>query len=318
MSSTNILKKLKNHIHSNIRKRHIEQTIGNIGKITENDLKIVCNVDQKKLDDLKQASDILIIDLNNYTQDNNSILEKPVLYIFDQIQFTTRIVVNSPNVSVLFKNCTFTRKINIYSANSIIFDDNSYIISDSAYPYSGCYIDVSTNSQIKRLSFINEKHIDTSWKSNKNYTSSKGQCFKIDLLEIKNSMLTSNDPESLFIDTKKTIIDNSSLLVKELYFKSKNISFSNSFITSIEGIIIENENCDFEGNLNSPIVIYNGVSIPNKNKLIEQKEIKNARIDLIRKLKCIKDYCNYLNNKKIKDLRKQLNKTKINTILNRK
>ena len=171
-------------------------------------------------------------------------------------------------------------------------------------------------TNIRKLTFINDNFFNS-------YENHHPTRFGIDInvgtLEINNTTITTEYPASLYIKADKTIINDSEIIVNELYLDSKSIECSSSStMTSEKGVIIDNENCDFSGNIQSPTIVYNGVELTTKeNVSIDNAEIelKQARRNLIETFQNLSNKCRILNDDKIEGIKEKLDSQSIKRVL---
>lgn len=117
----NIKKKAKLKVYNEARQLYLKKSICNIGKIVEEEDKIICYVDQKSIDRYKGNNPLYKLRLNGMNQVTEGIketvenfrLNKPVYYIFDGIEFSTGLEITSLWSNVIFRNCTFDKNIGI-------------------------------------------------------------------------------------------------------------------------------------------------------------------------------------------------------------
>ena len=121
---------------------------------------------------------------------------------------------------------------------------------------------------------------------------------------------------------KKTTIANSTIKANEVYIDSKSIIFIDSSITAKNGVMIENENCDFVGNIQAPITYYNGVDLSAKNEepyKVDEDEIKlkEARKLLIQKLRNLSNFCQQAKNNEIQAITENFDNQPVSKLLKR-
>ena len=310
------------------RKAYLKKSICNIGRIVEEDDKIICYVDQKSLDKYKGNYPIYKLMLHGMNQVTHGIketienfgLNKPVYYIFDGIEFKNALEFSFSWANVIFRNCTFNKNIGIIWGEEILFENNKYSDHCSCYFYGDCFLSVD---RIKKITFINEQFINSY--ELKRYGNPTQFGMKIDsqIVEFINSKIDAEYPATIKIKSKETKIENSVLSANEIYVDSESIEFTDSSITAQNGVMIENANCDFIGNIDAPIVFYNGADLASKNNKSnkvaqEEKKLKTLRLLLVGKLQIINNSCKEKNDKKIRSMQENLDKQPIGKILIRK
>lgn len=292
------------YIRKFLRSNYLKDITNKIGKVVIEDDKIVCYVDQKMLDRYKGDYPIYNLSLNGINVNSynekfvkNLKLNKRVYYVFDGIEFYPGLEMSSFCANVTFKNCTFNKNIGIFWGENITFENNKYIDSCDVYYYGKCFL---TAHNVNKLTFINDKFIN-------NYSKQFGKVnfgMRIDanLVEFINMHMSNECTSILEIKADKTKIENSALGANEVYIDTKTIQTTDdSLITANNGVIIENENYDFKGGIDSPVIIYNGTDISkavdkDEKINIDMIEMIESRQNLVNFLNNLKDYCVTLNN----------------------
>ena len=67
-------------------------------------------------------------------------LNKPVYYIFEDINFDSALRFNSSLSYVIFRNCTFNKNIGILWADNLTFENNKYLDRHPIYFYGKCFL----------------------------------------------------------------------------------------------------------------------------------------------------------------------------------
>jgi len=324
---TNIINKIKNKVKNKIyneaRNAYLRQSICNIGRIVETDDKIICYVEQEALDKYKGNKpiyDLMLRGMNAVTDGIRETteafgLDKKVEYIFDGIKFENGLKFTSTWCNVIFKNCIFDKNIYITWGNEITFENNKYIDDFDVYFLGNFFL---TANMVKRITFINENFVNSS-----KYVYSKPIFgMKIDAREVEfiDSVVVCQNTGGIKIDAVQTKLENSAFIGKDIDIKSTTIKSSDTSITGKESVVIENTNCDFDGNIKSPIVFYNGIDLSNENveKIkvdIEEAKLRGARERVILELRRIRDYCLLLNEEKVQKVRDELNGKIVSKVL---
>lgn len=321
-------KRVRIVLYNRARKVYLKKSICNIGRIVEKDDKIICYVEQKLLDSYKGNYPIYKLMLQGMNQVTDGIketvenfrLNKPVYYIFDGIEFKRALEFSSRWAHVIFRNCTFNKNIGIIWGEEVLFENNKYSDHCSNYFYGDCFLSVD---RAKKITFINEQFINSY--ELKCYVEPTKFGMKIDsqVVEFINSKIYAEYPATVRIKAKKTRIENSLFNANEVYIDSESIEFTDSSMGAENGVMIENKNCDFIGNIDAPIIFYNGNLLANKNNESvkvdeEEKRLKSLRVLLVEKLQILNNYCKEQNNKKITSIEEQLGRRSVGKILIRK
>lgn len=86
--------------------------------------------------------------------------------------------------------------------------------------------------------------------------------------------------------------------------------------------MIENKNEDFTGDVEAPIVIYNGVdlSTPNKDVTVNEDDVKLRKVksELLQKLRTLLNNCKQINEDKANAIKAQLNSRPVSIVLSKK
>lgn len=311
-----IKEKAKLKIYNEARQSYLKKSICNIGKIVEEENKIICYVNQKTIDRYKRVKPIYELRLNGMNQVTVGIketvenfgLNKPVYYIFDGIEFSTGVQITSHWANVTFKNCTFHKNIGIIWGDEITFENNKYTDHCSVYFYGNCFL---TADRVNKLTFINDNFVN-SYDLKQYGDAHFGMRIDAKLVEFINTMVDAEYPATLKIKAEKTRIENSELKANEIYVDSLSIEFIDSSMIAQNGAIIENTNCDFVGNIQAPIVFYNGTDLANKNQeahKVDETEVtlKEERKKLIEKFRDLSNYCQQLNDNKVQVIKDKFN-----------
>lgn len=317
----NLKKKTKLKIYHELRKFYLKDTICNIGQIIENEDKIICYVNQKSIDKYKDNKPIYKLILHGMEQlpehlRKNYNLNKPVYYIFDGLEFNTGLEIGSLASKTIFRNCTFTKNIGILWGNEINFENNKYNDNCCFYYYGECFL---TATAVKKINFINDNFVN-SYKLKQYGNARFGMKINAEEVNFINTKTDVVAPATINIKAEKTKIENSTIKADEIYLDSQSINSKESSIISPNGVIIENADWDFKGHIQSSIVFYNGTDLANNIKDIheiskEEINLKESRKKLIAKLRNLSNYCQQINDNKIRSIKDNLNHQPISKTL---
>lgn len=316
-----IRKKSKLKVYETARQAYLKKWIPNIGKIVEEEDKIICYVDQKSVDKFKKngSYNLSLYGLSDVPEVieetiTNFKLNKDVYYIFENINFDITLKLNTQwGANVTFKNCSFDKNVVIMWGDNIVFENNQYTDHCNVYYYGNCFF---TAQYVKKLTFINDNVFNKY--DLKKYATDFAPIFGMningELVEFINSNIDLCDehPATMRVKAQKMHIKNSVINAKEIYIDSQSIECTDSSISAQSGAMIENANCDFNSNIQAPILFYNGTDLASKNKeshIVNQEEVllNEARKKLIDKLRNLSNYCQQLNDNKTQEIKDKFN-----------
>lgn len=302
----------KKSIHSLIRKLYLKYEIGKLGKIKEEEDKIICYVTKIKNNKYNNRLYLNILGIDNNSELIKELkLDKPLYYVFENITFNTSLDINS-RVNLTFKNCTFNNRTIITSKENIDLTNNKFLNKKDNYYYYFLEV-LAKNVNFIDNNFFNENRII----SNLEVAINMG--IEETLTIINSKIDTFADIQ---IDSEKMIINNSEINAQKVDLSAHSMNSRNSIIKA-KSLYIDNEQFDFEENIKSPYIDYNGVIIKSdENELIkidkEKIKLLYARKLLIEKLKQINEKCKEINDKKLKEIQDNLNKSLVSKVLKKK
>lgn len=225
-------------------------------------------------------------------------LDKPIEYRFENINFEKPIEISEmlPNITLHFKNCTFTDQMIIYFADRIILENNHYYNAVNVY-YAGDSF-FSVIGYMNHLMLVNDNFSNSStiWEHSTSKPHFGMHLKQIDQLEIINSNITASELGTIRIEKAKTcLIKNSTITAPKISIKADKIENPNSSIIATKEIIIENKENNSIENIQAPSIIYNGTKFPHAKEVQsinqEKIELQQARQHLIRILKNYQKEC---------------------------
>lgn len=224
---------------------------------------------------------------------------KPIYYFFDGIIFEYSVKVDmlvGSGVTIIFKNCTFKGSILISDVDRVIFENNKYFDCnkndlDEIRKKHFLTIESTEGQNVDNITFLNENFrnsLDASIPLY--YTTGFGMSIKANEVEILASSIETNFPSDISANSIKLF--NSSITGPEFSIDANSFENRNSTIAVTEGVIIDNQKYDFNGNIEAPLVIYNGEDItecsPNGITITKREpSLKCIRQDLVYTLKKI-------------------------------
>ena len=328
MKNTNRIKRyISKKIYDKLRQEYLKYYISNIGRIVEEEDKIICYVDQKSLEKYKGNNPIYELKLYGMNQVTDGIkeqvkklgLDKPVYYIFDGINFNTAVKLVSRWATIVFKNCTFNKGINVLWCDNIVFENNKYIDWANIYFTSDIFMNIN---RVNELTFINEE-FKNSYEYTKIYDTNFGMRLNAKRLNITNCIFGDATTTRINITSEETRLYNSNLKAKEIHLNSESIKSENSTFMASDGIEIDNQNSDFNSIVYAPIVFYNGIVLEGKNNNVHEVNSANAllndaRKEFLTKLYEVYNQCRYINNQKLENLKTKLEKQQVLKLLKKK
>ena len=328
MKKVNGIKRyISKKIYDKLRQEYLKYYISNIGRIVEEEDKIICYVDQKSLEKYKGNNPIYELKLYGMNQVTDGIkekvkefgLDKPVYYIFDGINFNTAVKLVSRWATIVFKNCTFNKGINVLWCDNIVFENNKYIDWANIYFTSDIFMNIN---RVNELTFINEE-FKNSYEYTKIYDTNFGMRIYAKKLNFINCMMGDATTTRINIISEETRLYNSNLKAKEIHLNSESIKSENSTFMASDGIEINNQNCDFNSIVYAPIVFYNGIVLEDRNNNGHEINSANAllndaRKEFLTKLYEVYNQCRYINDQKLENLKTKLEKQQILKLLKKK
>lgn len=309
--------------YNELRQKYLKKFICNIGRIIEEENRIICYVDQKSLEEYRGVDPCYSLRLNGMTIAREEIAEKfnfnkPVYYIFDNISFNNAIKMTSDCAQVVFKNCSFNKNVGILWGDEITFENNKFKDHCNVYFYGKCFL---TANNVKKISFINENFMN-SYELKEYGNPLFGMMIDAGVVEIINSEINAEAPAAINIETKKLRMKNSKLQAPEIYIDSQSIEFD-GIMQASDGVMIENANCDFSGMVKAPIIIYNGIDLANKinstcDITADTVTLAEARKEFVEKLKIVSDYCQQINARQMQVVQNNLNNRSVLRTLKKK
>lgn len=290
------------------RKKVLNKLFRGIGRVEEENDKIICYVDKKAIKDKKSNFSYDLTFYGVFPKDLEESkeelmkygLDKPIYYVIDGFNFDERIKIHSyGNAKVIFKNCTFVDEIFLLDCVDVEFENNTY--KEEKYRYhsysSSCFFHVY---MVRNLTFRNESFVNSAVKGIEENTIDKKSSIphfginvtKAKKVEFINTNVKTNFPTVINSDAIR--LENSILRGLKFDINAKNIENKDSIVKAITGVIIDNPECDFKGIIKAPLIIYNGDDVTDyssKTTLISQEQIskRNLKISLIDILKQIRE-----------------------------
>lgn len=286
---------------SNIaRQSIIESSIVKIGSIIESDDKFICKVEQEKVRWIPRILTGWHKNISDEVLEING-LNKPIYYVFDGIEFekALRISLKDNRANLIFRNCTFKDGIYLEDCGDVEFENNTYDYNNDLpihYFIENCFLCIK---RIGKLTFKNDNYTTCPDTDRIKYlrTANASHSFGINItaakeVEFINTRVETYFPVAINADTIR--LKNSILDGTEFGLSAKTIENKDSTIKATEGVIIDNQECDFVGTIDSPLVFYNGEDVTNYSSqtiLISKDQVARSQmgVSLIDTLKQIKE-----------------------------
>ena len=298
----NKVEKLIYGILRNIAKRKLTN---NLGRVVEEEGKLICYVKKEKI---KDKSTICCYGIPNDLKDfaKKFKLNKPICYVFDSIDLSeNKRIFGYNNCEVIIKNCKFNFRPFIHINGKCTLED--IIIKDYNLLIIGADELIIKNMNLNNLYLFAGRHSYAKIDAKKSIKIIDSNIGKEDIainlglftddLEIINSKISGDDVEC---KSKKINIDENSTL-----------SASNK---------VEIEADDFNSiNVSSPVIILNGEKVSNAKEKVTLKKVTDLlvskRMELLNVLKTIKNNCESANSQMTLQYQEELNNQPINKTL---
>ena len=285
-----------------------------IGTSEEVENKFICKVEQRNME----------IIINSFRGLPNWFIQelemcgsnKPLYYVFEGFTFKSKRIIFKELASVVFKNCTFINGVYLEGAQEVVFESNMYkdegisfypdnepLCLDKIFSSNDANKRFLTINGIEKLTFRNDDFLNSGLKDIDGddeldiaiKRKLRGEKVKFGItatdvkeIEFSNTRVEVNSSSTLSADTIR--LENSTLVGTEFDITARSIENTDSVIKARDGVVIENPNCDFDGIVETPIVLFNGEDVTNYNStttLVNREQI--LRVSLIDALKQIHD-----------------------------
>ena len=335
-------KKLIKKLYKIARRKMLKLITGNIGEVTEEKDKIICQVSQNKLDKMYAKNKFSTLSLRGVNPASkeyvNYKLDKPIYYVFDNITFANRLKFYSNfNSNVIFRKCNFQKNIEIiWASGEVIFDSNLYC-NQSSYEYDETLFrsKYDRKTETKEMLYgrkINKIVFNTEWfKNNKKgaHPGHYGMDIEAKEVEISNSEIEIKSPGVCFIKSNNLKLDDSCIRCNELYIDSKFIESKDSRIVA-KNARIDNPNNDLIRNVYANTIFYNNIVLKNDHLLDNENQVafsealdideelvekQKLKIKLLEILKKLKEKCEDIKREELKNKEQELNTKEIAKIL---
>ncbi|MBQ8892058.1 MAG: hypothetical protein IJ068_04255 [Bacilli bacterium] len=335
-------KKIVKNIYKIARWEMLKFITGNIGDIIEEDDKFICKVSQKKLDKMYKKDRDLTLNLSGVNPDSEYYtsykLDKPIYYVFDNINFLNTLKFFSPfNSNVIFRECNFRKNIDIlWASGEVKFERNSFC-NQSSYEYDKSLFKskYDRKTEIYEMLYgrrINKIVFEGNFRNLKSgaHPGHYGIDIQANDVKIMDSIVEIKKPGVCFIRANNLKFDNACIKCNELYIDSKNIYSCDSSIVA-KNVIIDNENKDLINNIYANTIVYNNILLKDDNLLDGNHDVvlsevvvnvdenlvekQNLRMELINRLKSLQKKCEEIKQEELGQKEQELNNKEVSKIL---
>ena len=289
-----MIKKIKLGIFNILRHYVKSYVTGNLGKVVEKDDYLVCYVKKGKIKNHKFHNYITCPGIKEKDKELAKIykLYKKVYYIFDDLDFNNNEITifgYGDNSEIVIKNCKFNYGLTINALGNCTVD-NCYIASQCNLNFHAknlTFKNMNINNTLKYVGF----DLQVSFSAEQN-------------LSIENCNIGKmNEKIKVFLYSLQNInLFNTKIVADIVKCSTKTLdSYNSSSVKAKEKIEIEGE-------------ILNNLSMV-APVIVSKDEITSKRIELIDRLKNIRDKCLRINRKKVKKYENELNNVSVKRVL---
>lgn len=303
------MKKVKRMIYGIARNSLKNRITNNLGTVVETEDQIICYVKKNKIPKKNSFTwDIPCFGISKEHMDllKKYNLNKKIIYVFSDITFDkNRInIFGYDNCEVILKNCDFKWGLFIHVNGNCVIDNCNITAFDS--------LSIGADDlTIKNIDLSDEVY------GCYGFRILFGASKKMNLVNCN----FGNNKKRVHVDlmsNEEINIDNSSIYGDDIKIQSDEISINDSKIDSSKKVVVESKKNN-PVDIASPIVIYNGVEITNRNKQIniDNNSLTTyfKRLELIETLKKIRNNCEEINERKLTIYKDKLNSNSISKVL---
>lgn len=292
-----MIKKIKLGIFNILRHYVKSYVTGNLGKVVEKDDYLVCYVKKGKIKNHKFHNYITCPGIKEKDKELAKIykLYKKVYYIFDDLDFNNNEITifgYGDNSEIVIKNCKFNYGLTINALGNCTVD-NCYIASQCNLNFHAknlTFKNMDVNNTLKYAGF----DLQVSFSAEENLSLENCNIGKM------------NEKIKVFLYSLQNInLFNTKIVADIVKCSTKTLNaYNSSLVKAKEKIEIEGE-------------ILNNLSMV-ASVIVSKDEITSKRIELIDRLKNIRDKCLRINGKKVKKYEKELNNVSVKRVLKNK
>jgi len=327
------MSKIKRFFINLNRKFKLMHMVDYAGKVSIEDNKVICFVNDKTLNYTFNMGDYYNIGLCGYDsrnfneEDKKFFSDKPIYYVFENIIFDKGVVIETFfDANVIFKNCTFKGFVRLSGVKNVVFENNNYLDKNGYYSDNKTFF----SGYGDKLKFVDDNLVNS---SERHGVTKFGIDVNFNSVEIVNTSINvntrssfdiekNNDPTivndgNILVKSRELVLDNSVIECSSLSLQCDNIIENNcSVIEAKRKVIVDSKNKNFSiDNIYSPIIIYNGSLVRKKAKI--DKKVLSLRERLVSYLKHISDIYKNINYEDIKSATKKIENRSISKIKKR-
>lgn len=304
------MNKLKESIYKLAREYVKKQLTRNLGKVIEEDDRLICYVNKHKCEKNIFTNTFACGGITDNDRHLAKVynLDKPIYYVFDGLEFDKNqvYIYGYDNVNIIIRNCKFFYGLHVRVHGKCFLSENSYIRAFRGLSVYADDITIKDMNIINELKYTNNLHVEIAADDN---------------LNIINSYIGKMN-EKITIDIsagKKMVIDNSQIEGDNIKCESPKIeTHHDSSLIATKRVNLNVK--DFEPiKITSPVVVLNNNEINSNNKPIKLKQLTNPlsikRLELIELLKRVKDKCDNVNSNEIDEYKSYINNRSISKTL---
>lgn len=300
----------------NLYKKHLMRIMTNkLGKVTEDDDKIICYVEKNKCKRDKYHYTIPCYGnavTYNYSDLSKKLnLDKPIYYVINNISFDKNVsIFGYNNCEVTIKNCNFEYGLYVNINGQCTIENPSVKAFLSNLSISADNLIVK-NMNIKNELILTEYNLNISL-----YADNK-------LSIIDSNIGRKNERINISIIARNNInLINSKIESNKIQCKTKSIQTDeNSALITRDKLNLNVDNFNYLI-VTSPLIIYNGNTFKNngQKKVINQKDILLIikKLEFLEVLKNLRDKCEKVNNDRINEIKNKLDSQPVIKVLKKR
>lgn len=304
------MNKIKRKIFNILREIVKRKITNNLGKVVEDDEKIVCYVKRRKIKNRRFRYTIACHGIGKREKELASIykINKPICYVIDGLEFKKKKVNiwGYNGCEIIVKNCRFDFDLDVNVNGKCTIDDCFIMAFDNLS--IGAKELIIKNMDIKNQLFLAGVNLQIFLGGNEK-------------LEINNSNIgCEKEKTKVFLIARDEIgIYRSKIAGDMVECKSdKIIAGKKSLLSGTEKVVV-NANKFYEINIDSPKIVYNDNEIEIDRRIVVLKRntdpLKIKRREFIEFLKQLRDECENLNKEELDTYSKYLNNREITKVL---